>query len=80
MLEPRFEVHPEHLPEGCEKSLDGFRHVLANGGTAPWKGLPGLRNKYFTLYGDSMGAGFYTWTNKHDLEEYMESELWEGMS
>jgi hypothetical protein len=46
MLEPRFHIKPEVCP------LDNFRGMLAGGATAPWADLPGLRNKYFTLYGD----------------------------
>lgn len=68
MLEPRFKIKVEVLPN---KSLDDFRGILKSGGTQPWVGIPGLRNKYFTLYGDNMGAGFYSFTNKVDLIKYM---------
>jgi hypothetical protein len=75
MLIPRFHIKPEVCP------LDAFRGMLAGGATAPWAGLPGLRNKYFTLYGEeNMGAGFYTWTSKAALDEYLKSELWAGMA
>ena len=56
--------------------MDDFRGLLASGATEPWSYLDGLRNKYFTLYGDDQGAGFYTWTSKDSLETYMKSELW----
>ena len=48
--------------------------MLASPGvTDAWKGLLGLRNKYFTLYGNSQGASFYTWTSKKSLDNYMKS-------
>jgi hypothetical protein len=77
MLEPRFKIKVKVLPN---KSLDDFRGILKSGGTAPWSNIDGLRNKYFTLYGNKQGAGFYTFTNKIDLIKYMNSELWAGMS
>jgi hypothetical protein len=77
MLEPRFKIKTEVLPN---KSMDDFRGMLASGATQPWSTLKGLRNKYFTLYGNDQGAGFYTFTNKADLDTYMKSELWAGMS
>jgi hypothetical protein len=49
--------------------------------TQYWRGIPGLRNKYFTLHGDSnRGALFYTWTNEKEMNEYMDSALWKDMS
>jgi hypothetical protein len=61
--------------------MDGYRMMIASGACEFWKGLPGLRNKYFTLYGDNnMGAGFYTWTSAAALHNYMKTDLWGSMS
>ena len=49
--------------------------------TSSWRGIPGLRNKSFTLHGkQNKGALFYTWTNEKDMKEYLESPLWRDMS
>jgi len=75
-LIPRFHIKVEVVG-----NLDNFRGMLAGGATAPWADVSGLRNKYFTLYGnDDMGAGFYTFTSKAKMEEYMKTELWAGMA
>jgi hypothetical protein len=75
LLVPRFHIKPEVV------SLDDFKGMLAEGATAPWTDLPGLRNKYFTLYGkDNMGAGFYTFTSRERLDDYLKTNLWAGMT
>lgn len=76
MLEPRFKIKTKVLPN---KSMDDFKGMLASGATQPWASVAGLRNKYFTLWGDSMGAGFYSFKSKKEVDAYMKSELWAGM-
>jgi hypothetical protein len=77
MLVPRFKIKVEVLPN---QSIDHFKTVIAEGGTYPWSKLDGLRNKYFTFFGQNQGAGFYTWKTKDAMEKYMKTVLWEGMS
>jgi hypothetical protein len=77
MLVPRFKIKKSVLPN---KSLDDFRGMLAGGATESWSKIDGLRNKYFTIFDEKWGAGFYSWTSKHAMEKYMKSEIWEGMS
>ena len=49
-----------------------------------WVGVPGLRSKYFTVSEGIMGMdrahGIYIFTNRADLEAYMDSQLWKNMS
>lgn len=51
-------------------------------GTGYWKGLKGLWTKDFTYRPDAndAGYGFYIWTNKADLDEYLKGQVWGMMT
>ena len=51
-------------------------------GTIPWKNIPGLWTKDFTYRPEANDSGysFYVWTNKKDLNNYLEGEVWPLLS
>lgn len=59
-----------------------MKAMMEGGGTAMWKGIKGLRTKEFTYREDAnqAGYGFYTFTNKADLDAYMKSPTFAMMS
>jgi len=61
---------------------EAVRKMMAAGGTAYWKDLKGLYSKDFTfrLDNNNAGYGFYIWTNRADLDEYMKGQVWGMMS
>jgi len=71
LLIPTFDITTYKLPID-DKTLDGFRNMMASGITKPWSEVPGLRNKYFTIGPDEMskGAGFYVFKTKKECEDY----------
>ena len=56
--------------------------MMASGGTAYWKGIKGLWTKDFTYRPEANDAGYgvYIWTNKADLDEYLQSPTWGMMT
>ena len=46
---------------------------MADGGTNPWIDIKGLRTKDFTFIekDDNAGYGFYIFTNRKDLDNYL---------
>lgn len=63
-------------------NADAMRKMMAGGGTAYWKDIPGLRTKDFTFMPDNnnAGYGFYIFTNRADLDTYMKSETFGMMN
>ena len=59
-----------------------MRGMMAQGGTAYWKDIKGLWSKDFTFRPDANNAGYgvYIWTNKADLDKYLEGPIWGMMS
>ena len=82
VLFPSFTVLFDKIPDVT--SIDDFYSSLEAGVAEMWVGVPGLRSKYFTvsdgILGMDRGHGIYAFTNRADLESYMNSELWKSMN
>eukprot|EP01134_Creolimax_fragrantissima_P008481 CFRG8481T1 len=81
ILEVRYKLDYDTNSEGSPKSATEFRSILANGGTAPWAAVYGLRSKYFALTRDgTYGSSFYTFLTQKDLDDYLVSDLFKTES
>lgn len=61
---------------------EAMKKMMANGGTAYWVDIPGLRTKDFTFQPDNnnAGYGFYIFTNRKQLDEYMKGPVFGMMT
>jgi len=80
MLMPQFRFDFTTNPDVPD--AEAMKKMMGNGGTAYWKDIKGLRTKYFTFRPDdnNKGYGFYIFTNRADLDEYLKGPVWGMMS